>query len=315
MMKKETRIKGGLFGLVVGDALGVPVEFVARHRLKEKPVTDMLGHGTHNQPAGTWSDDSSMALITLESLLDGYSLEKMMLGFNRWLSMAYMTPHDVVFDVGNTTRHAIYDYRPGKAPLECGLNDPYSNGNGSLMRILPLSIYLAEQTPNNIILRSGEVSSLTHAHIRSRLCCGYYSLLISQLLNGQSWNEAIQFANQTISKWIPPEEEGHFKRVLTTEILHAKEKDIKSTGYVIDTLEAALWCCHTTDSWSQAVLKAVNLGGDTDTIGAVTGGLAGIIYGYDNIPQRWIYKLARLEMISSLIEKFIKKVSCQGAES
>ena len=302
---KINGLLGSIFGLITGDALGVPVEFISRDRLQKKPIADMVGYGTHNQPPGTWSDDSTMTLITMEALLKGYPLKNIMVGFCDWLQKCYWTPYGQVFDIGNTTRDAILQYNPDGNKEPVGFDDEYSNGNGSLMRILPLSLYVLGKPKSEIVSKSFEVSKLTHAHIRSCLCCGYFSLLINGLYSGKSLSESMQYASDNISSYIPEDELNDFDRILSGKIVKLPMKKLSSSGYVISTLEAALWCCYNTGCYKEAVLKAVNLGNDTDTVGAVTGAIAGLMYGYESIPKDWIKKLALVDDIRDLSDSFI----------
>ena len=304
----KNQIKGGIIGSVVGDALGVPVEFQSREQLKAAPVCDMIGYGTHNQPAGTWSDDSSMLLITAECLLDGFNLESIMDGFVNWYDKAYMTPYNNIFDMGYTTRVAITNYIRIKDTSSCGLNDEFSNGNGSLMRVLPLSIYLCKANTAEIIDKSFEISKLTHGHIRSQLCCALYSLVVKALLNDNSISQALDFASEKIANRIPEEEQQHFSRLLSGNIFALHEDEIQSSGYVIHSLEAAVWAIGNSNSYVEAVLKAVNLGKDTDTTATITGGLAGVIYGIGEIPQKWISSLAKSKKVLDISDRFAEIV-------
>jgi ADP-ribosylglycohydrolase/O-acetyl-ADP-ribose deacetylase (regulator of RNase III) len=300
------RLIGAVLGLVTGDALGVPIEFQARHSLQK--VTDMRGFGTHNQPPGTWSDDSSLALATLDSLLSGYGLADMMRKFEAWHSSGYMSAHGHCFDIGNTTEASILNFRRGISPLECGGSGENDNGNGSLMRILPASLYLHRLDTKTIVERIGDISALTHSHIRSRLCCAYYTLLLKGILEGRELEAAMDFAGAELTPHIPPSEATVLQRVLSKSILHETEDNISSGGYVVHTLEASLWCCHRNRDFSGAVLAAVNLGSDTDTTGAVTGGIAGAIYGTQAIPVEWLNALARFSDVRKLAEALADKI-------
>lgn len=293
----KERIAGGIAGLVVGDALGVPVEFVPREQLRKKPVRGMTGYGTHQQPAGTWSDDSSMALATAESLLNGYDPVDVMKRFQDWLTNGFMTPHGKVFDIGFTTQNAIRRAGAGIPAISCGGTDETENGNGSLMRILPLSIYVHRLETDEIIEKSFEISGLTHAHVRSRLCCAYFSLVVRGILNGNELKSAMEAASHEIGPKIPPDEELDFQPIIDCSLLDRAEEQISSSGYVMHTLQAALWCCQHHADFKSAVLAAVNLGGDADTTGAVAGGLAGIIHGIGAIPREWINQLAKRDEV------------------
>lgn len=308
--------KDGIFGLIIGDALGVPVEFLSREEMKLNPVTGMRAYGTHNQPAGTWSDDSSMTLATLESIKHkgGIDYKDIMDKFTGWCLYADYTPFHDVFDIGIATSRAIIRYGKGASPIESGGKTEWDNGNGSLMRILPVCLYLYNRqkmmcTPEdeNISLIHN-VSSLTHAHFRSQIACGIYYFMIKSVL-GETGDlrsrlqlgidEACRYYRRDMERNI---EMKHFSRICDLEVFgKLPEKQIKSSGYVVDTLEAVTWCLLTTTSFKEAVLQAVNLGDDTDTVGAITGSLAGLYYGYDSIPTEWVKQLQCREWIESLL--------------
>ena len=302
--------KNILLGTAIGDALGVPVEFEHRQELEKNPVVGMREYGTHNQPKGTWSDDSSLALCLAESLCNGYNLNDIADKFIRWYYDGYCTPYGRVFDVGVTTARAISYLQSGCKPELAGMDRERDNGNGSLMRILPLIPYIINMEEEDRFRIIGEVSSLTHRHPRSILACISLCEFAIQYINLQSIEKAYQTMQQTMLQLLKKEmfieEDIPFKRLVGLsyeEFKNIELKDIRSTGYVIDTLEASLWCIFNTTSYKDAVLKAVNLGDDTDTVGAITGGLAGIIYGYDTIPSKWIDTLVRKDDIIGLGEK------------
>ena len=304
----NNRVEGGILGAVVGDALGVPVEFTSREDLLQNPIIDMVGFGTYDQPPGTWSDDSSMLLITAEKLIKDYSPKKIMDGFYDWYNNSYMTPHGEVFDIGQITTTSMLEYEINKDIDSCGQVDEYSNGNGSLMRIIPISIYFHDNTPEMIIKASFEVSKLTHGHIRSQLCCAFYSLVVKALIEEKSLSTSITYAASKIKSYIPKEEVKILERLLTGSILDEPEDNIESSGYVVSSLESALWCCYNSMNYSEAVLKAVNLGDDTDTTATITGGLAGIMYGKSAIPKKWINGLVQGKMIQDIADMFANKV-------
>ncbi len=302
------RIVGGLLGLVVGDALGVPVEFFQRETLDRRPLTAMIGHGTHGQPPGTWSDDSSLALATAASLVDvGYDPADMMSRFAGWLDRAEMSPHGEVFDVGIATSHAIRRFTDGHPP-EWGGRDEMDNGNGSLMRIMPLSCYTHRLSPQAICERAFEVSALTHAHPRSKLCCAYFSLLIAAVLDGAGLEGSMARAAEQLRPHVPPEEAPRLARILDGSVLKAGRGDIRGSGYVLHCLEASLWAVANHGGYEAAVLAAINLGEDTDTTGAVTGALAGALYGRGAIRPAWIEGLARSAFVVDLCERLADRI-------
>lgn len=286
-----SKIYDAIMGLAVADALGVPYEFRQRDAFK---ATGMIGYGTHGQPMGTWSDDTSMTLATISSLCEcgEIDLEDIAAAFAQWLKYAHFTPWGEVFDIGRTTQQAILRWLNGYDEDQCGLSGEQDNGNGSLMRILPLAFL--ECTDRQI----SEVSALTHAHPVSMDACIIYITIAKNLLHGVPLPDAIYLAAGYSSL---PE----FDRLPTLWAL--RREDIRSSGYVVDTLEAALWCLLNTDSYRDCVLTAVNLGDDTDTVAAVAGGLAGIVYGIGGargVPQEWVEKTTRRSLIVSLCEWF-----------
>ena len=308
-------IQDALIGFITADALGVPVEFRSRKYLKENPISDMIGYGTYDQPKGTWSDDSTMTLCLAESLLDEtFDLRKLANRFINWVDWGYWTPHGELFDIGNTTHAAIERLRTIEDPKLAGGKHETENGNGSLMRILPLVFELYDTKDEEEQYKAiKEVSSLTHAHERSILSCFYY-LTYARFLRSHYYPpiEMYKLTNNVFNKYVNSQpnlkkESKYFNRLLSNSIHELDETKIKSSGYVIDTLEAAVWCLLTTKNYKEAVLKAVNLGEDTDTVAAVTGGLAGLYYGINQIPENWINNLAKLEEINELIGKLSDK--------
>lgn len=312
MIHKKNHIKSALFGVAVGDALGVPLEFKCRESIQKNPITDMIGYGTYDLPAGTWSDDSSLTFCLAEALINDFDLNTIGQNFVRWYNENYWTPYGYVFDIGITTQQAITRLSQGEKPELAGSFKETDNGNGSLMRILPLVFYIIDkpiQERYNIIKN---VSSITHGHIRSIITCFYYLEFALQLSEGKDKfeiykNLKIEISNHLTSISINPTEINYFNRLLQNDIYILDEDQIQSSGYVLHTLEASIWCLLTTNNFKEAVLKAVNLGEDTDTTGAVTGGLAGLLYGFDDIPQIWIEQIARKEDIQNLIDRLIKQ--------
>lgn len=325
-------VLNGIMGAVIGDAVGVPVEFYIRDDLKKNPVTDMTGYGTHQQPMGTWSDDSSMILATMDSLLHGLNVKDIMNKFSNWCLYGDYTPYGKLFDIGITTRTAILNYGHGINPVECGCTGEKDNGNGSLMRILPAALYrYVHSTPMNDqdkwIQMIHNISALTHAHPRSKIACGIYSELVIAILNfklspkGSNIIDALQQAMETIfsyyshlfkEKYNDRQELKYYKRIQNLKVLiELNEEKIKSSGYVVHTLEAALWCFLTTNTYKECILKAVNLGDDTDTTACVAGGLAGLFYGYESIPENWRKNIARKEWIIELCTNYEQFLNSQ----
>ncbi len=305
---REDFIYGGIFGVATGDALGVPVEFTPRSGLDAEPVQDFRGYGSHGQPEGTWSDDTSLTLALLDSLSSGLDYQDIAGKFLSWSREGAYTAGGKVFDIGATTSKAISKMEQGIEPIRCGESDEYSNGNGSLMRILPAAIYvigLPIERRKQIIF---DISALTHGHLRSKIACFLYSEIVRYIVNGYEKKAAVESAHKSLITSLGDEEQdeiSHFKRC-RHHIKDLKRDEIPSDGYVVSTLEASLWSFLGTESFEEAVLRAVNLGEDTDTTGAVTGGLAGCYYGFGSIPDNWIGRLQRNEYIKGLCEAFVQ---------
>ena len=305
-MNRRNFSKNILIGSAVGDALGVPVEFKSRQYLQQNPVTDMMGYGTYNMPPGTFSDDSSMMFCLAESLCNGYNLNDIAEKFQMWMHEGYWTADGEVFDVGISTRKAINRLRVVKNPTEAGSTSESDNGNGSLMRILPLAIFTKDLSIDERCEIVKEVSSITHAHNRSVLACIYYIEFALNVLDSENLEEAYLNTNFWLKLFLEENEIyknefQYFERILSGKLIDLKEDEIKSTGYVMDSLEASIWCLLHTSSYKDCVLKAVNLGHDTDTIACIAGGIAGIYYDAETIPTNWIEQLARVNDILSLI--------------
>lgn len=307
-------IKSALLGVAVGDALGVPAEFRPREFLRENPVTDMTGHGTHYQPPGTFSDDSSLTFCLAEALAGGFDLHTIGRNFVRWRDEGFWTARGFVFDIGGTTGQAIGRLRKGVQPDLAGDSDENCNGNGSLMRILPLLFHLHDKPAAERFDLTRQVSSLTHRHIRSVITCFIYLEYARLLWQGSGKTEAYDTLRKEIPAFLnslnaDPSEITRFDRLLQGNIAEVPEEAIKGSGYVLHTLEASLWCLLTSGSYREAVLKAVNLGEDTDTTAAVTGGLAGLLYGWNTIPEHWLLQLARRDDIEDLAVRMADRIT------
>lgn len=319
--KKNDAVISGIVGAAVGDAIGVPVEFQYRKQLSEKPVTGMRAHGTHNQPAGTWSDDTSMILATA-SALSGMELdpERIATAFLSWRDYGAFSPDERVFDIGLTTNTAMNRFKEGTDAVLCGGNHIEDNGNGSLMRILPVAFFLYNtESFEDRKQAVYDVSSITHRHLISKIACHFYVEFAIRLMRMRNKDmcatAAIKQAYDHTAKIFrfhyehDEEIRKTFSKIFTGELSDCSVHIIKSGGYVVDSLEAALWCLLHTDSYETAVLTAVNLGHDTDTIGCITGGVAGIVYGINNIPMTWKKTLRRSDMVYGIAGDFAK--ACQ----
>lgn len=270
----QDKLKAVMYGLAIGDALGVPYEFQQRDTFT---CTGMVGHGTHNQPAGTWSDDTALSLATLDSFTEcggKPDTADMLMRYQMWLKHGMYMPDGKTFDSGITVATAI---RSGHG---CdGLDD---NGNGSLMRMAPCAFY--HLTDEEI----RQVSAITHAHEISMTACVQYARIIERLLNHVPPYKTITDSGFPFDPTIP-------------------RTEVKSDGFVLHTLNAALWCLANTDNYQDCVLAAVNLGEDTDTTASVAGALAGDIYGFESIPQEWVRKLRGRELLDMYVSEATRK--------
>jgi ADP-ribosyl-[dinitrogen reductase] hydrolase len=317
-MKPSDKIKDSLLGFAVGDALGTPVENETRESLFINPVQGMLGNMVRNQPPGTWSDDSSLVFCTCESLCNGYNLEDIAVQFSNWKNKRFWTPRRRIFTMDIQIEKAIERI---DRFIELGLRiKPYSsegvsekqNGNGSLLRILPFAFFLKDLPGEDRFNIIRNVSSLTHPHIRAVTGCFIYTEFAIALLTEQNKNKAYEVMQNSAKSFLlqktGPYELNHYSRILNESIGSFPEQSMQSTPYVVHSLEAALWCVMRSDNYRDTVLQAVNLGGDADTIGALAGGLAGILYGTKQIPADWLSVLARKEDIVDLATRFARKL-------
>lgn len=353
MMTEEGRNiwMDGMMGLVTGDALGCPVQFCTRQEIARRPqgpVTGMEGFGTYDMPPGTWTDDSSMALAALESIrrTGGIDPDDIMENFLRWEYDGAFTPFGYAFDEGRTCVGAIVRYHAERDWRTCGKTGDYANGNGALMRILPVCLYCyekqqagAESDAGTTVLSEAkaasmydaaimpksaagagpmsdaeavraihEVSALTHNHLRSQIACGLYYFMVKAILDGEG--DLISRLQEGIDNgWAYYRRDvrnltelAYYGRIHSLSDFRKLPSDaIRSTGYVVDSLEAAVWALITTASLEECLLKVVNLGDDSDTAGAIAGGLAGLYYGYASIPEAWRNAIQKREQVESLI--------------
>lgn len=285
-----------MLGVAIGDALGVPAEFTGRNTLKKRPITDMVGGGVWNQPPGTWSDDTAMMLATFQALRDNKfnigkkTLEDIMNNFLLWYKDGKFACCGYRFDIGNTCREAIYQYDIHRDVFSCGCTGEDRSGNGALMRIAPAMIY-----SENAIEKLTQLTHNTKPCIEvSKTYIKFLELLMDNDKE-TSFKLLVDYIKFTKKEYIP--------RLYNKEFCRLDENLIKSGGYAVHTLEAAIWCFMNTDTYSECVLKAVNLGDDTDTTAAVAGGIAGLYYGINEIngiPQKWINQLRDKETFDKI---------------
>lgn len=305
--EKQNRFWGGIFGFCVGDMLGVPVEFSSRQERDADPVKELRAYGTYHQPFGSWSDDSSLMFCLVDALMCEDVLEQLKKNMIAYYKNGLFTPRGQMFDIGNSTRYAIENMERGIPAVECGGSTQQDNGNGSLMRILPLAYLRGKKKDEEYVQLIEDVSSLTHRHKRSKLACIIYVIFASQIYNGFGKADALDYALAFAHKYCAKEyreELPYYKNVFNKAIIKADRNRISSTGYVVDTLEAVIWSFFNTDSYEESVLTAINLGGDTDTIAALVGGLAGVYYGFQRIPDIWIQNILKKKEIANLVSEY-----------
>lgn len=316
----------GIMGVVTGDALGDPIQFESRDRVAAHPVTEMRAGGAYAMPAGTWTDDSSMTLATLASISEKQriDLQDIMNRFVLWMEKGEYTPFGKAFDEGGCTVSSILRYEQSGDPMTCGGIRESDNGNGSLMRILPACIYCWESEKKGTLTQMQavhlihQVSGLTHNHMRAKIGCGLYYFLVKAILDRKmsgiketasdtdlstALQEGLTAGFSFYSGISETDQEIRFyRRLQNIDAFKATSVgEIRSSGYVVDTLEASVWSLLNTASFRDALLKAVNLGDDADTVGAVTGGLAGLYYGYESIPKEWSAEIQKRTEIENLI--------------
>ena len=297
----QDRARGALVGLAVGDALGTTLEFQPAGSFA--PITDMVGGGPFGLQPGQWTDDTSMALCLAESLIacQGFDPADQMRRYLRWYRQGHLSSTGRCFDIGNTVSAALRRFEVSGNPY-AGETHPRYGGNGSLMRLAPIPLAYAHD-PEKAIHLAGEMSRTTHGAPEPVDACRYYTGLILGALNGEPKARLLEpryrpiqglWDREPLSPKIDEIARGSFKR--------KQPPEIRGTGYVVQALEAALWAFHTSDSFEEGALKAVNLGDDADTTGAIYGQLAGAHYGMNAIPERWRDKLAMREQVIALAD-------------
>jgi ADP-ribosyl-[dinitrogen reductase] hydrolase len=292
------RYRGALLGLAAGDALGTTLEFKTPGTFK--PITDLVGGGPFGLEPGQWTDDMSMALCLAESLIEkhGFDPKDQMDRYCRWWKEGYLSSTGTCFDIGITIRTALAHYLRTGEPFG-GSADPFTAGNGSLMRLAPVPLAF-RQNVELAIHNAGESSRTTHAAPTAIDACRYFAGLLLGALEGRSKEELLS------SFFYPVPDEQYWNRhPLSLEIAeiangsfkHKLPPAIIGTGFVVRSLEAALWAFYRSDSFRDGALRAVNLGNDADTTGAIYGQLAGAFYGANAIPRDWIERLTMRDFI------------------
>jgi ADP-ribosyl-[dinitrogen reductase] hydrolase len=300
-MKIEDRFRGCLLGLAVGDAVGTTVEFKPRGSFK--PLTDMVGGGPFNLQTGQWTDDTSMALCLATSLVECGCFDPLdqMERYFRWINEGYLSSTGTCFDIGGTVAAALNRFQRNGEPF-AGSTDPWSAGNGSIMRLAPIPMFYYPDI-KAAQYYAMESSRTTHGAEECLDACRLLAGMIVRALAGESQDGVVLAEAESFA--------GSPKIVSLAkgDYLYKSEGEIRGSGYVVESLEAALWCFMNTSSYMDAVLTAANLGEDADTTAAVCGQLSGAYYGETGIPPSWLEKLAMGEEITDLAEKLVYKLT------
>ena len=303
------KLKNGIMGFIIGDAMGVPLEFKKREIFENNKVTDMISNDRIGVK-GVWSDDSSMVIATMKAIIDNkgkINYESIMNNFILWISNKDFIAIDKAFGIGRATFFALGNYynKRYEKITDCGMKGFNYNGNGSLMRILPIAYYsyykkLNEDEIYNLVK---DVSSFTHSHEISILGCFIYVLLVIELLSGkEKVNAYSNIRKYNYRKYFSLENIKYYDRLLNNDISKLDVDSISSMGFVVDTLEAVIWCFMNNNSYDKCVIEAINLGNDSDTIGALVGGLSGIYY--NDINNKWLNDIKRKNYLLDLCSDF-----------
>ena len=300
-MDMKDRYRGSLVGLAVGDAHGTTVEFKRPGTFV--PVTDITGGGLFGLAPGEWTDDTSMALCLAASLLEqqGFDPNDQMQRYVRWYREGYFSCTGHCFDIGNTVAAALGRFEKNGDPY-AGSKDPSTAGNGSIMRLAPVALFYGAQ-PVKAVQFAAQSSLTTHGAVAAVEACEYLARLIVGALNGHDKEALVGAEDSLIQLLRDATYESSIARVAGGSFRDKKPPDIKGTGYVVESLEAALWAFWSTDSFEDGALAAVNLGDDADTTGAVYGQLAGAYYGIDAISSDWVEKIAMRDDIVAMADR------------
>jgi ADP-ribosylglycohydrolase len=301
-MQLIERYRGSLVGLAVGDALGAPLEFKSPGSFT--PIDDMVRGGSFDVMPGQWTDDTSMALCLAASLIEqqGFNPVNQLQKYVRWWREGYLSSIDECFDIGNTTVGALLQFEKTQEPY-CGSTDPRSAGNGSLMRLAPVPLFYAK-SPLEAIEKSGESSRTTHQAATAIDACRYFGALLVGAVKGVSKEELLsERYTPILGYWEENPLVDKIDEIARGSFKHRQPPEIEGSGYVVKSLEAALWAFYHSRSFRDGCLLAVNLGNDADTTGAVYGQLAGAFYGEREIPESWRSQLIRSDLIESMADK------------
>lgn len=286
--------------VALGDALGVPYQCHKRQDLLENPINTMVGHKENDVPAGTWSDDTSLTIASLVSLTQGYNLHDLMMRYSQWYHFGDYTPFGMTFGVGKTTGEAIRRFDAGIQPELCGGTSEMDNGNGALMRMMPLAFYILTSSKgyrfnDQVVKLIHDYTATTHRHPRSLIASGILTNVIIRLVYNPNKYAMLRAVKESLDYYRQQaafaDEVDHFYQLEDPHFLRQPSNHIKSSPYVVDTLNSVFWCLMNSEQYYVAVTRAVNLGNDADTIGSITSMLASLLFAPVNFPQDWLNQL------------------------
>ena len=311
-----------LLGFAVGDAYGVPYEFLTREQISHLTLGDMVGcesdaplsYWGSRIPAGAWSDDTSMIVASMDSVVrkGHFDSDDIMKSFINWWYHGQYTSLSYPFGLGGTVAHALDHYQSGYAADQCGMDSFYDNGNGSLMRILPYSLYCIfndfDFKKTCEVISKG--SSLTHAHEISQMCCVIYTELLRRIINGYDIHQALVEAMKCpYNQYFSIETNQHLMTACENINGLTMDELADENGYVVETLKGVIYSLLHSHNYEEAIKIAVTIGYDTDTVAGITGAVAGVIYGASSIPEQWLNTLKRKEYLEKLADDFVKVIA------
>jgi ADP-ribosylglycohydrolase len=301
-------VRDGVIGLAIGDAMGVPTEGNKREILLAKPVVKMLPKISAGIPKGAWSDNTSLSIATIDAISkSGINYTAMGDNYVRWFTTNQFCSINESFGVSNTTLKSLVRYTQRlEEAYECGSDDYYDNGNDPLCRCLPLAYYfnVKKDTDKKILEVVKRVCSITHKHEVAVLGCYIYVRFLMYLLKGINKHSALNQVRKLDFSMFNKSSLDEYKRILVADINEFDIDEIKNSSFIVDTLEAAIWCFMKSESFKECAIATTNIGGDTPTIGAIAGSLAGIFYGYSNIPKSYLEDLRKRDYLIDISENY-----------
>ena len=307
-------LKASLYGYIVGDAVGFPLKDKSRKELLKKPINEMLPIDGYND-IGYWSSNSSFILATLDSIVENEKKINYSDIMRKYLECLnnnkYSSSNKKIEDIDEVIINSLNAFKENNSPLDCGSKKYEDNNNKSLSRMLPIVLYcyyrkVEEDDIYNLVKK---YSSLTHAHQLSIMACYIYVRFMLNIIKGKNKNTAYNLIKYIdYDKYFRKEIISEYSRIIKDDINELSLEEIQSTNNVVDTLEAVIWIILNTETYNQAIVGAINLGGDTNTIGALVGAVAGVLYGVDNIPNKWMDSIKKKDFINNIILNLVMQL-------